>query len=74
VQIVERHWYERNKHIFPASRWEIFDPEADYGERLAGAFPGMHVGAVGETRRTATLKLIHATTADMPAKSSNVKQ
>jgi hypothetical protein len=32
VQVVERHWYERNKHIFPASRWEIFDPEADYGE------------------------------------------
>jgi protein FAM50 len=32
LQIVERHWYERNKHIFPASRWEIFDPEADYGE------------------------------------------
>ncbi|CAN0600272.1 unnamed protein product, partial [Ectocarpus sp. 12 AP-2014] len=21
-QIVERRWYERNKHIFPASRWE----------------------------------------------------
>uniref|UniRef100_A0A383WCJ7 FAM50A/XAP5 C-terminal domain-containing protein n=1 Tax=Tetradesmus obliquus TaxID=3088 RepID=A0A383WCJ7_TETOB len=32
-KIVERHWYERNKHIFPASRWEIFDPEADYGEK-----------------------------------------
>mmetsp|Transcript_5398 Transcript_5398/g.13064 ORF Transcript_5398/g.13064 Transcript_5398/m.13064 type:complete len:334 (-) Transcript_5398:186-1187(-) len=25
-KIVERHWYERNKHIFPASRWEVFDP------------------------------------------------
>ncbi len=22
-KIVERHWYERNKHIFPASRWEV---------------------------------------------------
>jgi protein FAM50 len=25
-KIVERRWYERNKHIFPASRWELFDP------------------------------------------------
>ncbi|KAE8725590.1 Protein XAP5 CIRCADIAN TIMEKEEPER [Hibiscus syriacus] len=25
-KVVERHWYERNKHIFPASRWEIYDP------------------------------------------------
>ncbi|BBH06949.1 XAP5 family protein [Prunus dulcis] len=22
-KVVERHWYEKNKHIFPASRWEI---------------------------------------------------
>lgn len=22
-KIVDRKWYERNKHIFPASRWEI---------------------------------------------------
>lgn len=33
VQVVERHWYERNKHIFPASRWEIFDPEKNYGDK-----------------------------------------
>jgi len=26
AKVVERRWYERNKHIFPASRWEIFDP------------------------------------------------
>jgi XAP5, circadian clock regulator len=26
LQVVQRHWYERNKHIFPASRWEIYDP------------------------------------------------
>lgn len=25
-KIVERHWYDKNKHIFPASRWEIYDP------------------------------------------------
>lgn len=22
-KVVERHWYDRNKHIFPASRWEV---------------------------------------------------
>ncbi|CAM9419028.1 unnamed protein product [Ascophyllum nodosum] len=30
-KIVERRWYERNKHIFPASRWETYDPQKDYG-------------------------------------------
>eukprot|EP00939_MAST-03C_sp_MAST-3C-sp1_P004800 g4800.t1 len=25
-KIVERRWFERNKHIFPASRWEMYDP------------------------------------------------
>eukprot|EP00877_Chromochloris_zofingiensis_P006192 jgi/Chrzof1/1826/Cz10g22180.t1 len=29
-KVVERHWYERNKHIFPANRWEIYDPEKQY--------------------------------------------
>lgn len=25
--MVLRSWYEKNKHIFPASRWEPYDPE-----------------------------------------------
>jgi protein FAM50 len=24
-KVVERHWYEKNKHIFPASKWDIYD-------------------------------------------------
>ncbi|CEJ01744.1 hypothetical protein G6F70_008400 [Rhizopus microsporus] len=31
-KVVERSWYERNKHIFPASRWEVFDPSKSYGK------------------------------------------
>ncbi|KAA1469521.1 XAP5-domain-containing protein [Dentipellis sp. KUC8613] len=31
-KVVERSWYQRNKHIFPASRWEIFDPQKSYGK------------------------------------------
>ncbi|RKO95240.1 XAP5 protein, partial [Caulochytrium protostelioides] len=31
-KVIERAWYERNKHIFPASRWELFDPKRDYGD------------------------------------------
>ncbi|KAI9285901.1 XAP5, circadian clock regulator-domain-containing protein [Umbelopsis sp. AD052] len=31
-KVVERSWYEKNKHIFPASRWEVFDPEKNYGK------------------------------------------
>jgi len=30
-KVVERRWYERNKHIFPASRWEVWDASKDYG-------------------------------------------
>mmetsp|Transcript_3644 Transcript_3644/g.10911 ORF Transcript_3644/g.10911 Transcript_3644/m.10911 type:complete len:352 (-) Transcript_3644:133-1188(-) len=29
-KVVERRWYERNKHIFPASRWEVYDPNKKY--------------------------------------------
>ncbi|KAJ3026757.1 hypothetical protein HDV00_011638 [Rhizophlyctis rosea] len=31
-KVIERAWYEKNKHIFPASRWEVFDPQKDYGK------------------------------------------
>jgi len=31
-KVVERSWYQRNKHIFPASRWEVFEPEKNYGK------------------------------------------
>lgn len=30
-KVVERRWYDRNKHIFPASRWEVYDPSKEYG-------------------------------------------
>lgn len=30
IKVVDRRWYEKNKHIFPASTWEDFDPTRDY--------------------------------------------
>lgn len=30
TKVVDRRWYERNKHVFPASSWEEFDPAKDY--------------------------------------------
>ncbi|CAK4030382.1 related to XAP-5 [Lecanosticta acicola] len=30
TKVVNRRWYERNKHIYPASTWEEFEPERDY--------------------------------------------
>lgn len=30
AKVVERRWYERNRHIFPASRWEVYDPTKTY--------------------------------------------
>jgi len=26
-KVITRSWYDRNKHIFPASRWELYDPQ-----------------------------------------------
>jgi protein FAM50 len=36
AKVVERRWYERNRHIFPASRWTTFDPKKKV--RSASAF------------------------------------
>ncbi|KAK9390232.1 XAP5, circadian clock regulator-domain-containing protein [Lipomyces mesembrius] len=30
TKVVHRTWYEKNKHIYPASIWREFDPEVDY--------------------------------------------
>ncbi|KAF2719330.1 hypothetical protein K431DRAFT_272813 [Polychaeton citri CBS 116435] len=30
TKIVDRRWYEKNKHIYPTSTWEDFDPEKEY--------------------------------------------
>ena len=37
-KVVERRWYDRNKHIFPASRWELYDPTKTYGNYTIGDF------------------------------------
>lgn len=29
-KIVDRKWYERNKHVFPASRWEMYSKDKTY--------------------------------------------
>ncbi|KAF1733203.1 Protein FAM50 [Beauveria bassiana] len=34
TKVVDRRWYERNKHIFPASTWQEFDPEMDYASQI----------------------------------------
>lgn len=31
-KIVDRKWYERNKHIFPACRWEMYSKDKTYNE------------------------------------------
>lgn len=34
TKVVDRRWYERNKHIYPASMWQDFDPEKDYTSEI----------------------------------------
>lgn len=31
-KVLTRSWYERNRHIFPANRWEHYDINKDYGK------------------------------------------
>jgi len=31
-KVIHRTWYDKNKHIFPASRWELWEPGKDYGK------------------------------------------
>ncbi|KAK2080377.1 hypothetical protein QBZ16_000230 [Prototheca wickerhamii] len=35
-KVVDRHWYSKNKHIFPASRWEAFDADKLLTREKAG--------------------------------------
>ncbi|KAF6766805.1 XAP5 protein [Kalmanozyma brasiliensis GHG001] len=30
-KVVERSFYNRNKHVWPYSRWEVYDPKKEYG-------------------------------------------
>jgi protein FAM50 len=34
TRVVDRRWYERNKHVFPASTWEEYDPNKDYSTAI----------------------------------------
>jgi len=34
TKVVDPRWYERNKHIFPASVWTEFDPNTDYSNMV----------------------------------------
>lgn len=34
TKVVDRRWYERHKHIYPASTWQEFDPEKDYATEI----------------------------------------
>jgi protein FAM50 len=38
-KIVDRKWYERNKHIFPASRWEMYDKNKKFQKEDPNAEP-----------------------------------
>ncbi|RDA83654.1 hypothetical protein CP532_4675 [Ophiocordyceps camponoti-leonardi (nom. inval.)] len=34
TKVVDRRWYARNKHIYPASTWQEFDAERDYANEI----------------------------------------
>lgn len=34
TKVVDRRWYERNKHIYPASTWQEFDADKDYSSEV----------------------------------------
>jgi protein FAM50 len=34
TKVVDRRWYERNKHIYPMTIWEEWDPKKDYSNGI----------------------------------------
>ncbi|KAF9893262.1 hypothetical protein FE257_011692 [Aspergillus nanangensis] len=34
TKVVDRRWYERNKHIFPASLWREYEPGEEFEEKM----------------------------------------
>lgn len=34
TKVVDRRWFDKHKHIFPASTWEEFDPNKDYSTAI----------------------------------------
>lgn len=34
TKVVDRRWYERNKHIFPASMWREYEPSEEFEEKM----------------------------------------
>ncbi|OJJ44956.1 hypothetical protein ASPZODRAFT_134376 [Penicilliopsis zonata CBS 506.65] len=34
TKVVDRRWYERNKHIFPASLWREYEPGKEFEEKM----------------------------------------
>ena len=43
-KVVDRMWYNNNKHIFPASRWDMYNPEdeAEDGDNAPAAGYSIH--------------------------------
>ncbi|KAL2222262.1 XAP5, circadian clock regulator-domain-containing protein [Thermoascus aurantiacus ATCC 26904] len=35
TKVVDRRWYERNKHIFPASLWREYEPGKEFEEKMS---------------------------------------
>lgn len=35
TKVVDRRWYERNKHIFPASLWHEYEPGREFEEKMS---------------------------------------
>jgi protein FAM50 len=35
TKVIDRRWYERNKHIFPASLWKEYEAGKGFEEKLA---------------------------------------
>ncbi|RJE18851.1 XAP5 domain protein [Aspergillus sclerotialis] len=37
TKVVDRRWYERNKHIFPASLWHEYEPGEEFEKKMTSA-------------------------------------
>lgn len=35
TKVVDRRWYEKNKHIFPATLWKEYEAGTDFEEKMS---------------------------------------
>lgn len=34
TKVIDKHWFEKNRHVYPVTIWEYFDSQKDYSTAI----------------------------------------